>query len=47
MRHDRLVFRIRQERQVARLRVLDTGHADDVDVAVAVEPASELRSEIP
>jgi hypothetical protein len=38
---------MRQERQIAGLRVLNARDADDIDLAVAVETAGELLSEIP
>src|SRR5262245_1434683 len=42
----RQIAGIRDERQIARLRVLDAGHAYDLHVAVAVETAVEPRGNL-
>ena len=42
----RVIFRIREEGEVARLRVLDAGHALDVNVAVAFQTATQACGDI-
>ena len=41
------IFGVDEEGQLARLRLLDAGDAVDLDLAVTLEPALELRGNLP